>query len=70
MRNALVPVIGHRCAFEDGCEKTSDEVASDDAFGKEEENAEPANYAEQTVIQENKGGLERNGGAEVEGLYS
>lgn len=69
VRDALVPVVGDWRAFEDGSEKAGNEVAGDNAFGQGEETAEPADYAEQAVVQENEGGLEGYGGAEVEDLY-
>lgn len=69
VRDVLVPVVGDGPAFEDGREEADHEIAGDDAFGEDEEGAEPANYAEQTVVYENEGGLEGYGGAEVEDLY-
>ncbi|KAL9074760.1 MAG: hypothetical protein Q9161_002129 [Pseudevernia consocians] len=50
VRDVLVPVVGDGPAFEDGREKADHEIAGDDAFGEDEEGAEPANYAEQTVV--------------------
>lgn len=69
VRDVLVPVVGDGRAFEDGREKANDEVAGDNAFGEDKENAEPADYAEQAVVQENEGGFEGHRGAEVEDLY-
>lgn len=69
MPNGLVPVVGDGAAFEDGRQKADDEVAGDDAFGKNEECAEPADYTEQAMVQQNEGGLEGYGGAEIDYLY-
>lgn len=69
VRDVLVPVVGDGRAFEDGRDKTDDEIADDDAFSADKEGAEPADYAEQAVVQENEGGLEGYGAAEVEYLY-
>lgn len=70
VRDVLVPVVRDWLAFEDGREKANDEVAGDNALGDDEKGAEPANHAEQAVVQENEGALKGYGGAEIEDLYS
>ena len=65
MRDGLVPVVGNGRAFEDGREKTDDEIAENDAFGADKEVAEPEDYTEQAVVQKNEGALKGYGGAEV-----
>ena len=66
--DSLVPVVGDGAAFEYGGEKADDEVAGDDGFGTGKDYAEPADYAEEAVVQEDDGRLEGYGGAEVEYL--
>ena len=66
----LVPVVGDGAAFEYGGEKADDEVAGDDGFGAGKEYTEPADYAEEAVVQEDDGCLDSHGGAEVEYLNS
>ena len=66
--DCLVPVVGDGAAFEYGGEQADDEVAGDDGFGAGEEYTEPADYAEEAVVQEDDGRLESYGGAEVDYL--
>lgn len=68
VRDGLVPVVGDGPAFKDCREKAGNEVAGDDGLGGGEDEAEPADYAEEAVVQENEGCLEGYGGAEVEDL--
>ena len=68
--DSLVPVVGDWAAFEYGREEADDEVAGDDGFGAGKDYTEPADYAEEAVIQEDDGRLESYGSAEVDYLNS
>ena len=66
--DSLVPVVGDWAAFEYGREEADDKVAGDDGFGAGKEYAEPADYAEEAVVQEDDGRLDSYGGTEVDYL--